>query len=95
MKCYDCERHGHKWFNCNYGKFPNKRPVTATEKQQTPLKHTYPSDHQRGSYNTSCDGNYGYQDVAEVVKDPRVSKNMETYRVLVIQWLSVKLICQL
>lgn len=34
-------------------------------------------------------------DMAEVVKDPRVSKNMETYRVLVTHWLSVKLICPL
>lgn len=60
VKCYECGRHGHKCFNCNYRKFPNNRPVTATEKQETPPKHTYLSDHQRGSYNTSLDGNYGY-----------------------------------
>lgn len=60
VKCYECGIHGHKCFNCNYRKFPNNRLVTATEKQETPPKNTYLSDHQRGSYNTSLDGNYGY-----------------------------------
>lgn len=60
VKCYECGRHDHKWFNCNYHKFPNNRPGTATEKQETAPKHTYPNDHQRGSYNTLRDENYGY-----------------------------------